>query len=372
MAESKWSIPALTFCVALAVRLLAVPTSLLRLNPYSTGDAPEFANTSAQMASRVASFQYPYGIPDQSVTYETWGTFLFPFWLAPGPSELYAHIFVAGLGAIAVYNVAVISQSLHSPQAGLVAALPVAIYPSYILTHSVLLREAAVLVGITTAARLLVARPPKIGGIGMWTGVVTALLFASIFRSDNLPIYLAAAGFGVVVKYWQRDITKITMGAGSVVTLLMGNKLIAYAIGRFNTLREHRSYGRTVYFGDVRFGGAIDLIAFSWLGSLYFLFTPFPWMIDAVSDVPVAFEGVLNLGYTIAGIFGFRQLMHRNAPVAAGLLAALLLGVTLYGFGTVNYGTAIRHRQMFLWILFIFGSIGIVSKINVSWNNDAQ
>jgi hypothetical protein len=85
-------------------------------------------------------------------------------------------------------------------------------------------------------------------------------------------------------------------------------------------------------------------------------------MIETFADVPVAIEAAINLGYTVAAIWGFRTLLHRNTPIAVGLAVGLLLGVGLYGFGTVNYGTAVRHRPMFLWVIFIFGAIGISSK----------
>jgi len=130
-------------------------------------------------------------------------------------------------------------------------------------------------------------------------------------------------------------------------------------------LRRRRASGRTVYLSHVFPETIPAAIAFSWIGFAYFLYTPFPWMIEAPMDALIAVEGVINFLYTIAAVLG-AQVLWRRAPAAtAGLAVGIVVGTVLYGFGTANVGTAVRHRQMVLWAIFLLGGIGFAEKVSV-------
>ncbi|MDB2276629.1 hypothetical protein PM022_19315, partial [Halorubrum ezzemoulense] len=158
--------------VAFLIRsVAAVVTTLTTLNPDSTADAIGFGNT-AEAIARGLREGSPYLYTSSSIDlpqlliplissdiYTLWGTFLTPFWVLPGPSGFYARLGNALLGAVAVYNVYLIARYYHSHQAGVIAALPMTIYPIIVAVQSTLLREALVLFGITTAARLLMLPP---------------------------------------------------------------------------------------------------------------------------------------------------------------------------------------------------------------------
>ncbi|WP_143825056.1 hypothetical protein [Natrinema ejinorense] len=357
MASSKWSAPLITLCLALLFRLIMIPASLLQIHPYASDDAIGFAKTAALIAT-----EFSLSTP-RSSTYEIWGIFLAPFWILPGPSSIYAHIFVAILGAIAVYNIAVIGQTLYSPHAGVLAALPVAVYPSIVLTHSTLLREAAILFGLTTAARLLIARPPQLSRHWAAIGAVIAIIFTTIHRQENLPVYGLAILSAVTMNYWNHRFTKTTIVSFSISSLT-AIPFLGPIIKQINNLRSHRVGGRTKYLGSVQFDGISEIIVFTWIGIGYFLFTPFPWMVETLSDVPIMFESLLSFFYLLFAIIGFRILINRSPSITVGLAVGFLFGVSLYGLGTVNYGTAVRHRPMFLWVIFVFGAVAITSMFD--------
>jgi len=347
------------FCTALFFRLAAIPTSLLRLNPYSQADAVGFGST-AQFIAAELSLASP-----ASRTYELWGVVLAPFWFLPGPSSVYAHLFVALLGSLAVYNIAVLGYDLHSQRAGAIAALPAAVYPSIVLTHSTLLREAGILFGITTAARVIVSPSSKLPR--RWAAVIAtaALLFSTIQRPENLVIYLFAIVSGAIAYGWKHKLTKTTTGLLFASSPVFINYISTQIVAQINRIRQFRGHGRAAYLESVLFNNLIEIIAFSWIGALYFLFTPFPWMVEEISDLPVAVESLGNVCFTIAALFGFRHLLQRRPSIAIGLGGGSLLGIVLYGLGTVNYGTGVRHRPMFLWVIFLLGAIGFCSRIRV-------
>ena len=364
-AKAKWLV-----AIAFGVRLLASPLSLLRINTYARADSVGFANSASAIASGLLDGQLVIGpifrADGTVLIYHLWGTFLSPFWLLPGPSDIYAHLGLAGVGALAVYNVYVIASRYHSPAAGVVAALPVAVYPSFVFVQATLLREAAVLAGITTAVRLLVAPPTVLKSRARLRGTLigVTLLFVALLRYDNIPLYALALGVGFGAYYLQnsrfRMIKNLVVGT-SVGTALLSLISIAPEVTDFLARTRHlRSTGRTAYLVRSMFQTAPEMVLFAPLGAAHVLFTPFPWMIGNILDFVIAIEALGNILFAIASISGVRYVLRQSIPATSALVIGFLAASLLYGLGTVNVGTAVRHRQMFIWIIYIFGAIGLI------------
>lgn len=338
-------------------------TMFFGLNPYAHADADAFAAS----ANRIAEVFLNGSIPALQLgdIYQLWGLLLSPFWIIPGPSRIYARVGVAILGATAVYNVYIIARRYHSHLAGVTAILPLLFYPSFIFIHATILREAAVLFGLTTAARLLFAPSRRLSPPAIYGGVAVAVVLATIVRTDNIPIYILAflVAFLLSTKPWQEYprssgvVASIGVLTFPVVILDFGSSVVK----RLADLRSSRARGRTEYLGWVFPDTIPEALGFSWIGASYFLFTPFPWMVAQVSDFVVMFQGLGNLAYTVAAISGARTLARKAPAGTGGLVAGIAVGVIVYGLGTANVGTAVRHRQMVLWAIFLLGGIGIAS-----------
>jgi len=358
-------------------------TTITSLNPDSTGDAIGFGNHAQAIARgiligqpylyvdnpiRIVQFLFPLTSVD---TYTLWGTFLSPFWLLPGPSGFYARLGSAFFGAFAIYNVYLLAQHYHSHQAGVIAVIPMIFYPSIVAIHSTLLREAFVLFGITTATRLLVL---PLRQHSRWFSYGTAVFLLHLVllqREDNAIIVAAAIGIGVVTYAVKSGyISRRTAGIGagiSPITFVLSLPTIQDGIEFLAYTRRVRASGRVVYLPKIIPGSIIEFMAFSWVGAAYFLYAPFPWMINTVPDLLVGIEGLVNIAFTFAAIWGVRSLGQKNLYATVGLLVGLAIAVVLYGVGTVNYGTGVRHRQMFLWVIFLFGGIGISEHVKLVW-----
>lgn len=350
--------------VAFITRLAVVPLSILQINPYAQADAIGFGNTAAIMAQNLLSGRNLFLTPN-STTYETWGFFLFPFYLIPGPSAIYAHIFVVCLGSIAVYNVAVIAQGLHSRRAAIAAGLPLAVYPSIILTQGSLLREGAVLFCLTTVARVAISPGPRLSKRARATVVIVALTIVTLLRRENAPIYAIAVVSGAAIWYINSYKGWTVASLIGVISAIVASPYIYNGLLYLDELRSNRARGRTVYLPDISFTSWLTPVAFSWIGAGYFLFSPFPWMIGTTADFIVAIEGGLNLILFPIAILGFVQLRDRWTPSVITVAVAFSVGVVLYGFGTANVGTAVRHRPMFLWVIFLFSGVWLAERIEV-------
>lgn len=370
--------------IAFLIRsIAAVVTTLTTLNPDSTADAIGFGNTAETIARGLregSPYLYTTGSIDlsqllipllSSDTYTLWGTFLAPFWLLPGPSGFYARLGNAILGAFAVYNVYLIARYYHSHQAGVVAALPMTVYPSIVAVQTTLLREAIILFGITTAVRLLMLPSRQRSRLLSYALAGIVLHISLLQRNDNVFIFVAAivAALAVhVVKSEYLSRQSIALGASlSPLAFVLSLSVIRGGIEFLAYTREVRASGRTIYLAETIPQTVIELIAFSWIGAAYFLYAPFPWMIETIPDLLVGIEGLINIAFTVTAIWGVRSLSQRNMAATVGLLVGLSVAVVLYGVGTVNYGTGIRHRQMFIWVIFLFGGIGISEHVRFAW-----
>ncbi|WP_254840508.1 hypothetical protein [Natronomonas marina] len=275
---------------------------------------------------------------------------------------------MALLAGVAVYNVYIITRAYGSHRAAVYAVTPPIFYPSFILIHSTVLREAAVLFGLTTGARFFIAPSDRLTLPTNYLLAVSFLLLSALLRSENLPVIAILLGIALTLKY-RGVITDSTaryllvpIGSAAAVISYSRIKILLQSLA---TLRRKRARGRTEYLGHVFPETVPAAVAFSWVGAVYFLFTPFPWMVEEITGFVALFEAVGNVVYALFGIVGARTLWRRNLAVGVTLTMGVLLGAILYGLGTANVGTAIRHRQMILWALFILGGIGISETVQL-------
>ncbi|WP_324759673.1 hypothetical protein [Haloarcula montana] len=363
--------------LALAARCIAIWLTLFGINPYLESDAKAFTAAATNAAEAVRT-----GNPSNVITMigrgnaittvtnvePIWGTMLSPLWLVPGPSEIYASLLVAVIGALAVYNLVVIGRHIYSTQAGIVAAVPVAFFPTFVMVHATVLREAIILCAVTSMVRLWVAPPSNIRpSIRFITGVAF-LSVALVLRIENVPLFAVVIAVALVGTLFKRKVvygfaTGITgtLGGGMLL-LLMRETIVQY----LSKLRIKRTRGRTVYLQDIIPTNGLEMIAFSWIGAVYFLFAPFPWMVETPADIVGVVEGTITLGFAVVSLWGSRAVWRSYPMLTITLLTAVSLGAVLYGAANGNYGTAIRQRQMFTWILFLFGGVGISEHVTFS------
>lgn len=360
----------LVFLVRIGAAVVSVYTGQ---NPYAQADIVGFVATAEEIGAGLRRGEYV--IAHSSSTYQRWGTFLAPFWLLPGPSLLYASVANAFVGSLAIYNVYIIARYYHSHYAGVLTIVPLAMYPSYLMAHAVPIREAIVLFGITLVARVLLV-PYNQSRLWVVVAVVLGLTVATLHRPSNLPLYVTGIGVGFLVYLYQRNRLgkhHLYPGAGiAILTTFLLRDRIRETIEYLAWLREVRARGRTAYLVEIFPTTLPELIAFSWIGAGYFLFSPFPWMVETVSDFLVSLEGLIALVAVFATPLGIRYVARQNPAGTIGLLVGFLLAVVLYGYGTANVGTAVRHRQMFLWVIFLFAAIGIANSIRVEYTHPEE
>lgn len=359
----------IAFTFALTIRLLALPLSVVGLNPYSEHDATRFDMYAAWIANGHVTHWDPMNV------YHVWSGILSPFYLIPGPGAVYARVFIAVLGAASVYFVFRIAQSLAGRRAAVFAVLPLIFFPSFILIHVSLIREAGMLFLHTLIAYALLVPDRRLTTLRRWGLTAVALVPLTLLRKEHLPVYLLILGLGVLG--WGIDRRGITLddvralpnrvlAAGAAGALAVGLPAVYYATGKVLALvaqnRAGRAFGNSVYLPNIIPGDLLTAVWFAPIGTAYFYFAPFPWMVQGVLYLPVMAEGILNIGLMILAITGGKWLLKKHPVKVLPLLAGFVLFSVFYGLVEANVGAAVRHRQQFVWVLYMFAGVGLIGR----------
>ena len=353
------------FAVAFALRLLIIPLSEYHINPYANNDAVGFEKAAKAIAGgAVANW-------DPLYAYDTWGAILAPFWWIPGPSSVYAHIFVALLGSVGIYMVYRIAEHLHSQTAAICAVIPMIFFPSFMLIQTSLTREAFIFCMLTTTTMLLIVPSQSLSPQARWLLAGVCIALATFVRYENLPFYILAIGLGFGIhEYQHRDVSsqtiKLVRRAVALVAVLglpLWIQLFRWSLRNIIVpQRLGRAFGNSVYLIVVP-NTILKAIWFTPIGISYFYFTPLPWMIQAPRFIPVMLEGFINIGFAIFTVIGLRQFIQTKSVKTIPLFTAFVLFSVLYGLIEANVGAAVRHRQMFVWVLYLIGAIGFTEYV---------
>jgi len=370
LSSSRFRQISLVFSIVFLVRLISIfSVQVVGFDPFGGGQAGRHARTAAEIAS--AGFSYEINFTN---TFDRWGLLLSPFWLLPGPSEIYAQLAVAIVGSLAILNVYLICEHYHSKQAGYLAIAPLALLPSYAFMHAVLQREALLLFSVTTAFVLIFLPNRYVSYPRNYLLATLCLIIAGYLRRFNMPVILSVGAIVVFVslitsgRYTPRRmlygiLTTVSVSiVGLYVVITNWITDLQNATAWLATLRARRARGRATYLTYIIPANLFEFIAFSWVGAVYFLFAPFPWHFEVINDLPGLLESAVGLGFLVFSFTGIKT-VGEKAPVAViTLIAALVVYSVLFGYGTANYGTALRHRQAVFWIILVFGAIGISQR----------
>jgi ABC-type multidrug transport system fused ATPase/permease subunit len=360
------SIPVGAFLLAFSFRLVALLPPLVAINPYNEGDATSFGAAAIAAANVIASGQVP-PLGGGDIEYDLWGLFLSPFYLLPGPHWVYGHVTLAVMGALTVFFTAAIVRKWAPPWTAALAAFPLAVYPSVVFVQTSYIRDVGVLFGLTAGAWLVIAsNRPTLQRVVLGT---FAFGFAAVLRFEVALLLIPPVAVGLVAwlgTRYQRGaetgIVASVIGGGMVLGIVM---LSGRIVERFEHLRENRARGRTVYMADAIPQSGVELLQIAIVGVAYFYFAPFDPA--TVADYVAFAEGLLNVMFFLAAPFGMCHLVARYPTDGIPLVVGFVGGSLVLGAATVNAGTAVRHRQMFLWLLFAFGAVGVYTV--AAWKN---
>ena len=308
----------------------------------------------------------------------TTGSYLYS-WLSSGIYLIFGrapfllHIINSYFGTLTIYFVMRTSrQLLPTRMFDRTVGWTLAFYPSVVLYSVLTMREAPMVLALSIAIRLLVSwvTTRRISsGIGavvfiiiaqlFHAGVIGATLailliysgvtFQSITVRDNLRPLALFAVFAALIAAFLFSV-RTGVGLEKVLGLIRHFDVDVIALWQFNT-----STGRGGYLPGVEIDEWLDLIWNIPLRVLYFLGSPFIWMVSQFPDVLGLLDAVVFLYMALRIMLDTRQ--RRFLTIDTYLSVAIVVAaiIAVFALGTSNYGTAFRHRaKVFPWLLLLY------------------
>ena len=91
--------------------------------------------------------------------------------------------------------------------------------------------------------------------------------------------------------------------------------------------------------------------------TLYFLFSPFVWMVSSMRHIAGLINGLLMIPLCYYSVSFFRDRINRNTSVLLFIALLLATFVLAFSVGVKNFGQAFRHRAKIIPLLVAFGTV---------------
>mgnify|MGYP000627334892 CR=1 FL=1 len=95
---------------------------------------------------------------------------------------------------------------------------------------------------------------------------------------------------------------------------------------------------------------------------LYFLFSPFVWMVSSMRHVAGLVNGILMIPLCYYTLLFFRGYVDRESFALLFIALLVLSFVLAFSIGVKNFGQAFRHRAKILPLLVAFGTVAFAAR----------
>ena len=306
------------------------------------------------------------------------GAYLYSAWIGVlyflfGRIPLLAQFTNVLLGTFTVYITWKLSFLItESRRAALIAAWITALFPTLNLYSAITMRESFIVFFTITSVYCFVLWL-KCGRLGQMIGAGILLLAATALHDGMVCIGLVYALFFSFYHPKSKRWTAFSADSIFVITLIIAvtvalrgflrdklpdNILLIFSPDYLGQHTMVAAKDRAAYLPGLVPGSVADMLWQTPLRMLYFLYTPFPWMVSSPADVVGLIDALLYAFLSIYFMKGLASLRNRNRVLFWGITLILIVFLGTFAWGTSNYGTAIRHRQKIVWLLSITAAIG--------------
>jgi hypothetical protein len=295
---------------------------------------------------------------------------LAPFYVVLGYAPIAGRVGIAFISLFIGYLIFRIARHVTDRRTSVLAAAIVLFWPTIVYRSVVIQREIVMVVALLAVVWVAIQWLDSVTPV---TVAIALFATASIFalRKENLLLVAVIVGFVSLVK--SRDRPYYIAGVALLATPFFvyfvlnfgqftgfGTALSPAAIDAFAYGRAH---GDAVYLIGLHYETWLDIALYAPIKVLYFLFTPFPWHIQGLTELIVGGSALALIAATLCMRRGIARLW--DSPYYLGLLLSYLVtGVLAYSIIEMNYGAAVRRRISFIPIILLLTVIGL-SKVRI-------
>ncbi len=359
------------FIIRLILALLQANTAIELVGPGSDSSMFELAgwqNAQAWIAGEGApratgAFYYSAFI----------GALYFIFGRVPFLIQLFSVVF----GVAIVFIIYRITLKLTTSKIAAYLALTIAtLFPTLNLFSAVILREVYMLFFVLYSFYFFIdwVEEGRYKSMAL-SGVMS--ICAGIFHGAMLLIswiqYFLFALYNPIRQTFRITLKNVIVivGLSLFVFILFNVDVITYrfpasindlvSLDTFQSLVSNRRVGRTQYLEDLVPFSYFDVLRQTPIRALYFLLAPFPWMIENKLDLAMFFENISYIVMIILSVFGYGKVTKQKRVAYIAMLIIVFTIIFMFSWGTVNYGTAWRHKLKIAPFVIIMASISLSS-----------
>jgi hypothetical protein len=298
-----------------------------------------------------------------------WGMYYYVaavYWVI-GKSALAIQLINCVVGANACVLIYLTAQMAYSVRrVSRTAGVLCAVAPSMVIWSAQGIKEPLIVFLLASILYLTL----KLGNkFNMLEVILLLLALSGVYALRHYVFFVAFLASAASLLFAARQFSPKRMIQGSLAVLLLGTVFAYYGAGEvadkaldLQKIQSGRTWSAKV--SGSGYGGDVDITdtraAIQWLplGTIIFLFAPFPWMIRNLNHVLMMPEMVvwwLASPWLVRGFwFAFRKRLRESLS-----LGLFTVGLTLtYALFLTNFGTAHRMRVQILGFFIIFISIG--------------
>ncbi|MEG3065046.1 hypothetical protein [Acetomicrobium sp.] len=315
------------------------------------------------------------------------GAFIYANWIGVlyflfGRIPLVAQFTNVLLGTFTVYFTWKLALLItNSRRVALISALIIALFPTLNLYSAITMRESFI-VFFTVISVYCFFLWLKMGRLIQMFGAVVLLLPASALHGGMVFIGIVYVFFFSFyhpkkkrwVAFSLNSLIAVLLVVFSLVTFgdLVTNKLpqdmsMLFSADFLGERTQIAARDRAAYLTGFAPTSPLSMLLQTPLRILYFLYTPFVWMVSAAVDIVGFFDALLYIFLSIYAFKGLASLWRKDKLLFWGIVLILVVFLVVFAWGTSNYGTAIRHRQKIVWLLSVPAAIGIAKSRTWRW-----
>jgi len=340
--------------------VVALADHLFHFLPYAWDD---YVTTGLQIKTNL-QYGYPlfYGIAE-SIHVKSYALVNAAIFAIFGDYEILVRILNCFLGTLVAERVYRISRELDgSEKSAMLAAGLAAFFPSFVLFSALNMRDALIFflsVDALWRVMLILEHRKKMN----YLVVLLEIVVLYTLRIQNVLLYAAIFMIFLMLRYYLKSgrrpanaVLLITV-TGVLFLLFVGGDFALKVLEYTTAELQWRATGGSAYLTNVTYNSWFDVIRWLPVRFLYFTFGPFPWEIRNAFMLLGFLESLIILLLFAVFLISLRgRIRAPEANLTLLLIAFAVVGLAANSIIDSNYGTAIRHKMNYIFVLFVFAA----------------
>ncbi|MBL7110194.1 MAG: hypothetical protein ISS11_08155 [Candidatus Marinimicrobia bacterium] len=373
------------FASGIIIRILtSVLQDKYKLFPYDW-DEKAFYSTAQTMYEYFVGRMRVYSPMENINSVTSYGGFLGGIFYFFGNTTIVARLSNAFFGSLIILAVNRLAVNIGvSKDRALYVSAIIAFTPSYIVYSSLIMRDMIIWILLIIIVIQWVKTIKYNNYFNFIIGLVVAIILIP-FRKQYVLILALFAMVVFMIVWFRKDIKYSNVRINSIkylsitclliITVMISYQLLILEISRWgnNEIMEYfvsqlawRAQGGSAYLTTLEYTSIFDIILYTPLKFVHFAFGPFLWTSSSPLVLLSAIESLIGTYFFVYLLLNYKHVLKmdlKNKSIIIFITLFAITGLIMSATIDSNYGTAMRHRMIFMPLIFVVALL-LKDKIN--------